>query len=157
MDLRVTRSWIGEQGDVMLVHIVGEVDVYTHPVLRDFLRAEVLEAAGPPRHVGLELSGVDFFDSTAFGVCVGFLKQFRRLGQAGAVAMVAPTDKVRTAIEVTGMTQVFPLADDAADFLRVAGEWERATAAPDGVPPQARGRVAPEGAGGPESGEKECA
>ena len=69
MDLSIsTRS----EGVHTIVEVVGELDVYTVPRLRE--RLADLVAAGN-YHLVVDLQGVDFLDSTALGVLVGGLRR----------------------------------------------------------------------------------
>jgi anti-sigma B factor antagonist len=109
------------RGGVVVVKVVGEVDVYTFAQLRDCL-VELLERETPPRHVGLDLSEVDFFDSTALGVAVGFLKRYRRVDAGAVIALVAPSERVAKIFRITGLTNVFPSVDSAEALLKLTEE-----------------------------------
>ena len=76
MDLSVSST---EQGAVTVVHVAGEIDVYTAPLLREVLDKQV--AAGRTELV-VDLEKVTFMDSTGLGVLVGRL---RRAHGAGAI------------------------------------------------------------------------
>src|SRR5690348_18033287 len=65
VDLSVSSS---EQGAVTIVHVAGEIDVYTAPLLREVLDKQV--AAGRTDLV-VDLEKVTFMDSTGLGVLVG--------------------------------------------------------------------------------------
>ncbi|AZM50878.1 anti-sigma factor antagonist [Streptomyces sp. WAC 06738] len=109
-------------GGVVLVKVVGELDVYTFPKFREYLR-EFLEREVLPRYVGLELSEIDFWDSTALGVAVGFLKQCRQATPPIGVVIVAPSERVGKIFRITGLTKVFPIFESTEALLeRVRGE-----------------------------------
>jgi anti-sigma B factor antagonist len=57
--------------DVVVIHVGGDLDVYTAPRLKEALAQAV--AAG--KRLVLDLSEVHFIDSTALGVLVGTLQQ----------------------------------------------------------------------------------
>ena len=78
VDLSVSSS---EQGGVTIVHVAGEIDVYTAPLLREVLDKQI--AAGRTDLV-VDLEKVTFMDSTGLGVLVGRLKLVR--GQNGSAA-----------------------------------------------------------------------
>jgi anti-sigma B factor antagonist len=92
------------EGDRSVVCVVGEVDVYTAPQLRE--RLSDLVAAGE-RHLVVDLSGVDFLDSTGLGVLVGGLNRVR--GHGGSLALVCNTERILKVFRITGLTAVFPI------------------------------------------------
>ena len=87
MDLSVSSS---ERGDVTVVHVAGEIDVYTAPLLREVLDKQI--AAGRTKLV-VDLEQVTFMDSTGLGVLVGRLKLVR--GQNGSLRIVSAQDRGR--------------------------------------------------------------
>ncbi len=99
MELSVTTS---RQGDVTIVSVAGEVDVYTAAQLRAALDEEV--AAG---HVELvvDLDEVTFLDSTGLGVLVGRLKLVRN--QSGWLRLVCSNERILRVFRITGLDKVF--------------------------------------------------
>jgi anti-sigma B factor antagonist len=82
--------------------IAGEIDLYTAPRLQaEFTR---LLEAGPDRVV-IDMSGVEFCDSTGMNVLLSALKRLRERG--GALEVAAPRPAVRKILQVTGLDSVF--------------------------------------------------
>src|SRR6476620_3772929 len=99
VDLSVSSS---EQGAVTIVHVAGEIDVYTAPLLREVLDKQV--AAGRTNLV-VVLENVTFMDSTGLGVLVGRLKLVR--GQNGSLRIVSAQDRILKVFKITGLDKVF--------------------------------------------------
>jgi anti-sigma B factor antagonist len=87
-----------------VLEVVGEVDVYTAPKLRDRL-TELLEAG--ERAVVVDLGRVDFLDSTGLGVLVGGLRKARNLG--GSFGVVCGQEALLKVFRITALDQVLPL------------------------------------------------
>jgi anti-sigma B factor antagonist len=82
----------------------GQVDMATAPELTDRLDAAIRESAGP---FVLDLSGVDFLDSTGLGV---LLRGRGLLGREDrALAVICPHGPVRRVFELSGLSTVFAL------------------------------------------------
>jgi anti-sigma B factor antagonist len=94
-----------------VARVAGEVDVATAPRLRETLLTALTEGR---RHLVLDLTGVEFLDSTGLGVIVGLLKRARTLG--GDLRLVCPNAAVRRVFEITALDRTMPLSDtvDAA-------------------------------------------
>ena len=99
MDLSVSST---EQGSLTIVHVAGEIDVYTAPLLREVLDKQV--AAGRIDLV-VDLEKVTFMDSTGLGVLVGRLKLVR--GQNGSLRIVSNQDRILKVFKITGLDKVF--------------------------------------------------
>lgn len=95
-----------ESADGPVLHIEGEVDVYTSPALRDELYR--LIDAGAKRVV-IDLADMDFIDSSGLGVFVGALKRIRE--RSGDLELRAMQPSTRKVLEITGLTQVFTISD----------------------------------------------
>jgi anti-sigma B factor antagonist len=115
-------------GGFAVVKVVGEVDVYTFPEFRDYL-LELLEGDSSPQDVGLDLSAVTWFDSTALGVIVGFLARCRKASPPRGVYAVTPADQAMKTLRITGLTKVFPVVGSVEEFLDLA-KREREAEAP---------------------------
>ncbi len=93
----------------MSVH--GEIDLYTVPRLQREL-ASVLGSSEPVRLV-VDLSGVDFCDSTGVNVLLAAHRQAREKG--GDLELAAPRPAVRKILQVTGLETVFTVTDKPAN------------------------------------------
>ena len=101
MDLDIGTSVVDGR---TVVQVVGEIDVYTAPQLRERLDAEI--DAGRYDLV-VDLSGVSFMDSTGLGVLVGRLKQIRL--NDGSMRLVCAHDRVLKVFVITGLDKVFAI------------------------------------------------
>ena len=99
MELSVTTS---RQGDVTVVTVAGEVDVYTAAQLRAALDEEV---AADHVHLVVDLDEVTFLDSTGLGVLVGRLKLVRN--QSGWLRLVCSNERILRVFRITGLDKVF--------------------------------------------------
>jgi anti-sigma B factor antagonist len=93
----------------IVVRLAGEIDLYN---ANDVAAALEEVADGDPARVVIDLTGVEFVDSTALGTLVAARQ---RLG-GGRLVLAAPGPDVRRALEVSGLDQHFTLSDsvDAA-------------------------------------------
>lgn len=107
VELKVTSQPLGEYV-VMSVH--GEIDLYTVPRLQREL-ANVL-ASGEAVRLVVDLSGVDFCDSTGVNVLLAAHRQSRE--QGGDLELAAPRPAVRKILQVTGLEAVFTVTDNPA-------------------------------------------
>jgi anti-sigma B factor antagonist len=97
------------EGGTPVVVVAGEIDVATAPQLRECLHEVIAEGHAT---VVLDLLPVTFLDSTALGVLVGALKRCRELG--GELHIVVADPRIMKIFEITGLTNVFPIADSLA-------------------------------------------
>jgi anti-sigma B factor antagonist len=89
-----------------IVRLTGDVDAYSSSQLRDRLAQLIDDGA---ESVVLDLSGLQFLDSTGLGVLVGAQK---RLTQAnGELVLRSPRPGARKVFELTGLDQIFIVED----------------------------------------------
>jgi anti-sigma B factor antagonist len=88
----------------------GEIDLYTAPRLHGEL-VTVL-AGGEPVQVVVDMSGVDFCDSTGMNVLLAAHRRARE--QGGDLELAAPRPAVRKILQVTGLESVFTVLDNPA-------------------------------------------
>jgi len=94
------------------LEIEGEVDVYTSPELKQHL---VKLAEGGVKRVIINLSKVQYLDSTGLGVLIGGLKRLRE-GE-GNLVLVGPGMRILRIFEITGLDKIFdiyPTEEEAA-------------------------------------------
>jgi len=98
------------EGDHVIVALSGEIDLYTAPRLQSQLAA-ALRADHPVRLV-VDMSGVDFCDSTGMNVLLAAQRAARE--QGGNVELSGPRPAVRKILQVTGLESVFTVVEDQA-------------------------------------------
>ncbi|MGB5756898.1 MAG: STAS domain-containing protein [Acidimicrobiales bacterium] len=92
-NLTVTVS----DGDPAVVTAEGQIDSFTSTSLD-----EVLAALPADRPISVDLSGVDFVDSSGLRVIVRAHK--RQLGGGSALTIVKPSQPVSRLLDMTGLT-----------------------------------------------------
>jgi anti-sigma B factor antagonist len=100
-------------GDHAIVTASGEIDLYTAPRLHSALSA-VIDDGGPARVI-VDMSGVEFCDSTGMNVLLSCLRQIRERG--GELEIAAPRPAVRKILQVTGLDSVFTIVNNPATVL----------------------------------------
>jgi anti-sigma B factor antagonist len=110
-------------GDHTVLEVGGEVDVYTAPRLRERL-IELVDAGA--KHVVIDLSRVEFLDSTGLGVLVGALKRLRAAD--GSLGLVCAHERLLKIFRITALDRVFSLYDsvEAATAATGAGAGQTA-------------------------------
>jgi anti-sigma B factor antagonist len=101
----ITLSTSTEDG-VVTVTVVGEVDTFTAPVLRSTLDSQLEQA---PRELVIDLSGVQFLGSAGLAVLVETQKSAR--AKEVSLRLIATTRAVTRPLEVTGLIDLFTIAD----------------------------------------------
>lgn len=100
-------------GDLTIVRLTGELDIYT---VSDFRR--VLDDVDPGRGtVVFDLTDVTLLDSSGLGALVSALNQSRRAG--GHIGIVCPAARLARVFQITGLRDAFVFGDDI-DHLRAA-------------------------------------
>lgn len=98
MDMKV---YFKEDGDILRGFVEGEIDAYTAPQLREGLdAAEVTEG----KQIEVDLTHVNYIDSTGLGVFVAFYKRVQREG--GNVRLVGLSERIQRLFEITGLSEL---------------------------------------------------
>lgn len=102
MNGRVGRIAYEERGDALIVHIGGEIDHHGAVGARTQIDEKIL-ALRPPR-VMLELSAVEFMDSSGLGLIMGRLALTKQYG--GTLAVLDPSPAVVKIMRLAGMERM---------------------------------------------------
>ncbi len=87
------------------VHLHGELDLSTAPQLREELVRLTSDGATA---VTVDLSELEFVDSTGLSVLITGLKRLREKG--GDMELRSPNPGTRRVLEITGLTEVFSIS-----------------------------------------------
>jgi anti-sigma B factor antagonist len=93
----------------------GEIDLYTAPRLHGELVAVL--SGDEPVQVVVDMSGIEFCDSTGMNVLLAAQRRARE--QGGDLELAAPRPAIRKVLQVTGLESVFTVLDDP---VTVAGQ-----------------------------------
>jgi anti-sigma B factor antagonist len=117
-DITVTRR-TEERAEVVTVS--GEIDIATYGQLRSMLLTAV--DAGPGTVI-VDMTGVEWIDSTGLGTLVGALKRARE--KHGTVMVAGAPGRIAKHFQVTGLSKVFGMHPDVEAALAVTAEAEAA-------------------------------
>lgn len=102
-------------GPHTIATITGSLEVDEGVPLRERLWALIEQGSGD---LILDMSGVDFLDSTCLGALVSTVKKVRP--QPGRAVRVIPSDRVHKVLRLTSLTKVFPVHETMDEALRAA-------------------------------------
>jgi anti-sigma B factor antagonist len=102
-----------EQDRVIEVKVSGEIDVYTAPKLRDALFPLT---ENNQVKMTVDLTEVDYMDSTGLGVFVGVFKNIR--SKSGELKLVGLSGRLNRLFEITGLAEIMDINS------RIEGEQE---------------------------------
>lgn len=91
-----------EKGDTLVVYIGGEIDHHSAVQVRTEVDERIL--ATSPQKVLLELSRVDFMDSSGLGLIMGRFALQKRRG--GSLSVLDPSPAVMKMIKLAGMERM---------------------------------------------------
>lgn len=102
---------VGKQGDACVVKLAGELDLYNAPRVREAL----LDAcADSPARIVIDLSEVEFIDSTALGVLIEARTQ---LENRRGFLLAAPALETRRTLNISGLDRHFTVHESVSDAL----------------------------------------
>lgn len=89
----------------MVVRLSGDIDI----AVKEELRAQLDAAAEQSKDVDIDLSDVNYADSTALGIIIGLRNKLRDRG--GRVRLVAPNARMRKLLEYAGLHMAFEIIE----------------------------------------------
>jgi len=99
-------------GNVPILDVAGEVDSYNAPRLRERMVALIDE--GTPNLV-INMTGVEYIDSTGLGTLVAALKRATEKG--GTLSLICPNEQIYKVFHITGLVKVFPIHKNEREAL----------------------------------------
>ena len=102
MNLKIGTRSINDRAS--LIDLEGEVDVYTAPQLKQQIINLLDDGV---RRIIVNLSAVDYLDSTALGVLIGGLKRLRE--RDGNLDLICPNPRIKRIFQITGLDKIFDI------------------------------------------------
>ena len=119
MNLKMNTRSIDNQASI--IDLDGEVDVYTAPQLKQ--QIITLLDAGVKRVI-VNLTAVEYLDSTALGVLIGGLKRLRE--RDGTLDLICPNPRIKRIFEITGLDKIFDIYSIEEEATKMVGSREGA-------------------------------
>ena len=94
-----------ERPDALIVHIGGEIDHHSAVLVRTGIDEEIMIRR--PKQVLLELSSVDFMDSSGLGLIMGRYALIKQFG--GTLSVLNPSLAVVKIMKLAGMERMVPI------------------------------------------------
>jgi anti-sigma B factor antagonist len=120
-------------GDAVVVAAVGDLDTVTSPRL-DSCMSDALRTTAC---VVLDLSAVDFMDTSSLAVIVGYWKKL--MARGGMLALAAARYQYTRTLWITGLADRLPMFDTVAEAVTACTAEAAAVAGQPGQPGQPAG------------------
>ncbi len=96
--------------EIRVLELEGEIDVYTSTQLKQ----EIADVIGQgTKFLVLNLSKVEYLDSTGLGLLIGALKRLRE--NEGNLCIVSPSVRIVRVFEITGLYKIFKIYASEAE------------------------------------------
>lgn len=101
-NLQITKKL---EGDVLTVHIIGDLNVKTSP----YLEEELTKSIDGVKKLVLDFTNVEYISSAGLRVLLGMEKAMRR--QSGSMTLLHVNPAVKEIIRLAGFLQVMHIED----------------------------------------------
>ena len=119
-----TMDWTeSNEGGVEVIALRGEIDLANSPELRGLLRER---AARKCPALVLDLSGVEYIDSSGLATLVEYCREAREFGGRFGLAALQP--RVHTIFQIVRLHEFLPLFDSVEKAIRASGGGSTAPA-----------------------------
>jgi anti-sigma B factor antagonist len=102
---------VDRKDGAVVVHLTGELDLYNAPAMRETLFAVAAES---PDRLVVDLTDVEFIDSTALGVLI---EARTRLSNRRAFLLASPGLETHRALQVSGLDRHLPVHESVDSAL----------------------------------------
>lgn len=106
MNLHISKH---QYENEIVVAVVGEIDAYTAPKLRE----ELLQHAEGNHTIIVNLKGVSYLDSTGLGVFVSLFKQLKKNG--GELKLIHLSGRLTRLFQITGLSNIMDISTNSED------------------------------------------
>ena len=93
---------ISEENDVLMISMVGEIDHHSAARIRTEIDAKILKLR--PQKTIIELSGIEFMDSSGLGLIMGRYMKMQAVG--GALVLKNPNERIVKIFKLAGLEKI---------------------------------------------------
>ena len=105
------------EGDMLTVIIKGEIDHHRAPVIREAIDRDVFFYRTPK--VVLDLSSIDFMDSSGLGLILGRYRKIKDMGSE--LILKDPTEEIMKIIKLSGVDKFIKIIKNGGKVMKVKG------------------------------------
>ncbi len=109
---------VTHDGEVMTASISGELDHHGAVAVRTLIDAEISRHA--PKKCVLELSGLDFMDSSGLGLIMGRYALMQRAG--GDFCVRGANERVKKIFRLAGLERMVKIENDGGEKINESSE-----------------------------------
>ena len=102
------RSEFFFEKDILTVCLTGEIDHHAAVAVREEIDMQIYRCR--PKTAVLDLSGIDFMDSSGLGLIMGRVTLMREMG--GKVVVKNPTEKVLRIVRLSGLERIVDIVKE---------------------------------------------
>ena len=93
--------------DLLRIEVTGEIDHHSAVSVRGEIDALIYEER--PRHVALDMSGIDFMDSSGLGLIMGRYALMQKIG--GELTLSSPNERILKILRLAGLERIIKIED----------------------------------------------
>ena len=112
--LRIETS-LRHQGDIPVLDVTGEIDIYTTPQFKEAVSAAIDE--NKPAII-INMAQVTYMDSSGFGTLLSATKRLRPLD--GALYLSGCNEAIQRMLQITRLNTIFGVYETEAEALAAA-------------------------------------
>ena len=105
------------EGDTLAVSIKGEIDHHSAPSIREAIDRDVFFYRTPK--VVLDLSSIDFMDSSGLGLILGRYRKIKDMGSE--LILKDPTEEIMKIIKLSGVDKFIKIIKNGGKVMKVKG------------------------------------
>ncbi|MER5757783.1 STAS domain-containing protein [Streptomyces sp. NPDC002082] len=109
---RIPPLEVEKDGQQVIVHVGGEMDIDQAPLLNETLRTLITQSDCPPEVV-LDLTELAFCDSSGLNALLQ--ARLTAIEHGRRISLHAPNQQVTKLLEITGTRQLFPITGTHED------------------------------------------
>lgn len=92
---------------ILKITLIGEIDHHSAVPMRSSIDAKIYELR--PRELILDLSSIDFMDSSGLGLIMGRYALMGKLG--GELSLANPSERAQKIFELAGLSRIIKIKD----------------------------------------------